>query len=249
MSVTFNYQGTDVLVTGGTSGIGHAIAGDYLAAGAHVHITGTRAGAEDYDIDLSGFQYHQLDMEDNDSVDALAARLSKLDILVNNAGVSLYALGLDEHDPDTFMRAVNMHLVSGYRLAHGVVDKIADSKLEGGGSIVGIASATSVMGLDVTLGYGAAKTGLLGLVRGMAVDLGKRNIRVNAVGAGLTRTGMTEAVFTQEEWMQPTLMRTPLGRLGEPKDISGAVLFMTSPAAAWITGQLLLADGGYTIHG
>ena len=249
MSVTFDYQNTEVLVTGATSGIGRAIAGDYLAAGANVHITGTRASAADYDIDLGGFCYHQMDMEDNDSVDALAKSINALDILVNNAGVSLYALGEDEHDPDTFMRAVNMHLVSGYRLAHGLVDKIATSKLEGGGSIVGIASATSVLGLDVTLGYGAAKTGLLGLVRGMAVDLGKRNIRVNAVGAGLTRTGMTEAVFTQDEWMQPTLMRTPLGRLGEPKDIAGAVLFMTSSSAAWITGQMLLVDGGYTIHG
>ena len=249
MNMTFNYQGAEVLVTGGTSGIGRAISDHYLAAGANVHITGTRPNAADYDTDLDGFCYHQMDMEDNDSVDALASTITKLDILINNAGVSMYALGLDEHDPETFMRAVNMHLVSGYRLASALIDKIAESTLEGGGSIVSIASATSVFGLDVTLGYGAAKTGLIGLVRGMAVDLGKRNIRVNAVGAGLTRTGMTEAVFTQEEWTQPTLMRTPLGRLGEPNDIATPVLFMTSPGAAWITGQLLMVDGGYTIQG
>ncbi len=249
MTIQFNFKGADVLVTGGTSGIGHAIARDYLTAGANVHITGTRKSTKEYELDLSGFCYHQMDIENNDSIDALARDISALDILINNAGVSLFARGLDEHDPDIFARAIQMHLTGGYRLAHGVVDKIAMSKLSGGGSIVSIASGTSFMGLDVTLGYGAAKTGLLGLIRGMAVDLGKRNIRVNAVGAGLTRTGMTEAVFTQDEWLKPTLMRTPLGRLGTPEDISGVVLFMTSSAAAWITGQVLLADGGYTISG
>ncbi|MEC8519211.1 MAG: SDR family oxidoreductase, partial [Pseudomonadota bacterium] len=102
---------------------------------------------------------------------------------------------------------------------------------------------------DLTLGYGAAKTGILGLIRGMAVDLGKRNIRVNAVAAGLTQTGMTSIMFDNPEWIDPTLSRTPLQRLGQPEDIAGAVLFASSSAAQWMTGQAIIIDGGYTIFG
>ena len=119
----------------------------------------------------------------------------------------------------------------------------------GGGAIVNIASVTSFMGVDVTLGYGAAKTGILGLIRGMAVDLGKRNIRVNAVAAGLTQTGMTSIMFDNSEWTDPVLNRTPLQRLGKPDDIAGAVLFASSSAAQWMTGQALVIDGGFTIFG
>ncbi len=249
MAVKFDYSDAHILVTGGTSGIGLAIARQYHAAGAQVTITGTRPEATAYNEDLSAFGYHQLDIENNESIDALIQAVDKLDILVNNAGIAFAAQGLDEHDPDIFARAVQMHLIGGYRLAHGVVDKIAQSTIKGGGSILSIASVTSFMGVDVTLGYGAAKTGLLGLVRSMAVDLGKRNIRVNAVAAGLTKTGMTSPMFEQGEWTEPTLARTPIGRLGEPDDIASAVLFMTDSAASWITGQVLVVDGGYIISG
>ena len=81
------------------------------------------------------------------------------------------------------------------------------------------------------------------------MEWGPRNIRVNAVAAGLTRSHMTEGTFAQEEWTAPTMARTPLGRLGKPEDIAGAILFLTSPAAAWITGQTLPVDGGYTVSG
>ncbi|MGC6475778.1 MAG: SDR family NAD(P)-dependent oxidoreductase [Parvibaculales bacterium] len=249
MALKFDFNGAHVLVTGGTSGIGFAIAQQYHTAGAQVTITGTRAQASDYPQDLSAFSYQQLDIENNESIDALIETIDKLDILVNNAGIAFAAQGLDEHDPDIFARAVQMHLIGGYRLAHGVTDKIAQSTIQGGGSILSIASVTSFMGVDVTLGYGAAKTGLLGLVRSMAVDLGKRNIRVNAVAAGLTKTGMTSPMFEHDEWTQPTLARTPIGRLGEPDDIASAVLFMTDSAASWITGQVLVVDGGYIISG
>jgi NAD(P)-dependent dehydrogenase (short-subunit alcohol dehydrogenase family) len=83
----------------------------------------------------------------------------------------------------------------------------------------------------------------------MAVDLGKRNIRVNAVAAGLTQTGMTSIMFDNSEWTDPVLKRTPLQRLGKPDDIAGAVLFASSSAAQWMTGQALVIDGGFTIFG
>ncbi|WP_375194232.1 SDR family NAD(P)-dependent oxidoreductase [Sphingobium sp.] len=247
--ITHDYRGVHVLVTGGTSGIGAATAAAYREAGANVTITGTRPGAADYDTDLSGYRYLSMDIEDGASIDAVAAALPRLDILINNAGMALPSIGLDEYEPDIFARAVNMLLVGAFRMARRTADLLAQSRIEGGASIIGIASMSSFFGIPIVPGYGAAKTGLLGLTRTLAVEWGPRNIRVNAVAAGLTRSHMTAGTFAQEDWTAPTLARTPLGRLGEPKDIAGAILFLTSPAAAWITGQTLAVDGGYTVSG
>lgn len=245
----YDYAGAKVLVTGGTSGLGAAIAGAYRDAGASVTITGTRASAGDYDEDLSGFRYLQLDVERADQVDAVAAAQAELDILVNNAGLALAATGLDEYDPSVFERSLTMHLASAYRMARGCREALSRSARPGGGAIVGIASMTSFFGIGLIPGYGAAKTGLVGLTRVLAVEWAKHRIRVNAVAAGLTRSRMTAGTFDDPRWTAPTLERTPLGRLGEPIDIAGPVLFLTSEAAGWITGQVLPVDGGFTISG
>jgi NAD(P)-dependent dehydrogenase (short-subunit alcohol dehydrogenase family) len=247
-NVHFDYKGATVLVTGGTSGIGAGIAAAYRDAGADVHITGTRASADEYQTDLSGYRYLQLDIEDAASIDAVAA-LPRLDVLVNNAGLALPALGLDEYRPEIFERAIRMHLTGPYRMAHRCIDKLAASRLPGGGSIVGIASMASFFGIEVVPGYGAAKTGLVGLTRALAVHWARRNVRVNAIAAGLTESRMTAATIANPDWAAPTLARTPAGRHGVPLDIAGAVLFLTSAAASWITGQTLPVDGGYTIAG
>jgi NAD(P)-dependent dehydrogenase (short-subunit alcohol dehydrogenase family) len=247
--ITHDYRGAHVLVTGGTSGIGAATAAAYREAGADVTITGTRPSPADYDADLSGYRYLSMDIEDGASIDAVAAALPRLDILINNAGMALPSIGLDEYEPDIFARAVNMLLVGAFRMARRTAGLLAQSRIEGGASIIGIASMSSFFGIPIVPGYGAAKTGLLGLTRTLAVEWGPRNIRVNAVAAGLTRSHMTAGTFAQGDWTAPTLARTPLGRLGEPKDIAGAILFLTSPAAAWITGQTLAVDGGYTVSG
>lgn len=247
--ITHDYAGAHVLVTGGTSGIGAATAAAYRDAGAIVTVTGTRGSAADYDTDLSGYRYLRMDMEDGASIDAVAAALPRLDVLINNAGLALPSLGLDEYEPDVFARAVNMLLVGAFRMARRTIDLLAASPIEGGASVIGIASMSSFFGIPIVPGYGAAKTGLLGLTRTLAVEWGPRNVRVNAVAAGVTRSRMTAGTFAQEEWTAPTLARTPLGRLGEPEDIAGAILFLSSPAAAWITGQTLAVDGGYTVSG
>ncbi|GLV23416.1 oxidoreductase [Sphingobium sp. TomMM35A] len=246
---SYDFSGAHVLVTGGTSGIGAAAAEAYREAGANVTITGTRGSASEYDADLSGYRYLQMDIENGESIDAVAASLDRLDILVNNAGMALPSLGLDEYEPDVFARSVNMLLVGAFRMARQSADLLAQSKIAGGASIVGIASMSSYFGIPIVPGYGAAKTGLLGLTRTLAVKWGERGIRVNAVAAGLTRSRMTEGTFAQDEWMAPTLARTPLGRPGEPEDIANAILFLSSPGAAWITGQTLAVDGGYTVAG
>ena len=249
MNPSYDFSGAHVLITGGTSGIGAAAAAAYREAGADVTITGTRGSASEYDADMSGYRYLQMDIEDGASIDAVAASLNKLDILVNNAGMALPSLGLDEYEPEIFARAVNMLLVGAFRMARQSADLLAQSTIAGGASVVSIASMSSYFGIPIVPGYGAAKTGLLGLTRTLAVRWGERGIRVNAVAAGLTRSRMTEGTFAQEAWMAPTLARTPLGRPGEPDDIANAILFLSSPGAAWITGQTLAVDGGYTVAG
>lgn len=247
--VQFDFEGRHVLVTGGTSGIGAEIARAFAEAGARVTISGTRASASAYDADLSAYSYLQIDLEDDESIDRAAASLSACDILVNNAGLAFYSLGLDEHDPDVFARAVRIHLTSAFRLSRRLQPLLEASDMPGGSSIIGLASVTSFMGMSATLGYGAGKTGLLGMTRGLAVDLGPKGIRVNVVAAGMVESRMTAPVFSGSEWLEPTLARTPLGRLGQPTDISGAVLFLASSAASWITGQTIMIDGGYTVMG
>ena len=247
MTPAYDYSDVHVLVTGGTSGIGAATAAAYRQAGTDVTITGTRGSADEYEADLSAYRYLQLDIENHDNIDAVAAALPRLDIRVNNAGIALPSLGLDEWEPDIFDRAVNMLLNSAFRMARRTVDLLAESELAGGGLVIGIGSMSSYFGIGVVPGYGAAKTGLVGLTRTMAVQWGARGVRANAVAAGLTMSGMTAGTFEQAGWLAPTRARTPLGRLGEPDDIAGAILFLTSPAASWITGQTLHVDGGYTV--
>lgn len=244
----FDFSNATVLVTGGSNGIGAGIAAAYREAGATVHITGTRASADDYDHDLSAYHYHQLDVSDNANIEAVAAALPKLDILINNAGASLPG-GRDEYEPEVFEQAVQINLTSTYRMAHSCLPKLQASELPGGASVIGLASMSSYFGIEIVPGYGAAKTGLMGLTRTLAVAWAKHGIRVNAVAAGLIRSNMTAVMLSIDEMTEPMLARTPLGRVGEPADIAGPVLFLTSPSAAYITGQTLPVDGGYTIQG
>lgn len=248
-NVSFDYSGASVLVTGGTSGLGAAIAEAYREAGADVAITGTRGSPAEYDEDLAGYRYFQLDVENRAQVDAVAAAQPRLDILINNAGGMLGAQGLDEMEPDNFERALAIHLMSGQRMAYGCRGKLAQSTLPGGASIVGMGSLGSYFGLEIIPGYGPAKTGLLGLTRTLAVAWAKHNIRVNVVSAGTTWTRMTEPVLSDPEFSRPHLARTPLNRHGVTDEINGVVLFVTSGAAAWMTGQAIAVDGGYTIMG
>jgi len=245
--VAFDYRGAHVLVTGGTSGIGECIARAYLAAGAHVTITGTRETAAEYKKDLDGFEYRKLHVENAGEIDFLAGTLPALDILVNNAG-SVFPGGKSEYEPDVFEEAVRINLVGAYRMAHACHDRLAASRLPGGASILGIASMTSLFGNETVPGYGAAKAALTQLTKTLAIAWAPDHIRVNAVAAGLIETAMT-AKMMESGAHKPFVARTPMGRIGKPHDVAGAVLFLTSAAAAFITGQTLAADGGYSVKG
>jgi len=246
-NVRYDYKGVHVLVTGGTSGIGAGIAAAYREAGAEVTITGTRKAASDYPTDLAGFRYLELKLTDKAQITAVAAALPRLDVLVNNAGAN-YMLE-NEYDPEVFEKGLAVNLASVYRMSQACKPLLAASKLAGGASIIGIASLTSFFGLEVVPAYGAAKAGLVQLVKTLAIAWAKERIRVNAVAAGITESRMTAQMLKIPAMMAPVLARTPLKRTGKPADVAAAVLFLTSGAASFITGQTLLVDGGYSVVG
>lgn len=247
-SIEYCYTGARVLVTGGTSGIGYAIATAFADAGATVTVTGTRPAATDYDCELSRFAYRQLQVEDRAQVDAVAAGLDGLDILVNNAG-AVWPGGRSEYEPETFERAIRINLLAGYNMSHACREKLAASTLRGGSSIIGIASLSSYFAVAVVPGYGAAKAALVQLAKTLATEWADDGIRVNNVAAGHTITRMTGHMPDDEQANASVIGRTPLKRWGEPEEIAAAVLFLASAQASFVTGETLIVDGGYSVVG
>lgn len=243
----YDYSGATVLVTGGTSGIGYAIAKAYLDAKASVIVTGRKPSADGYSTDLSGMRYLQLVLTDRDQIARLDSDIPELDILVNNAG-GLQTVHGDEWHPDGFEAAVELNLSSAHRVTMCLLEKLKKSKLEGGASVVGIASMTSYFGNVFTPGYGPAKAGLVQMIKGYALAWGEHGIRANAVASGLVKSNLTRVAIEEMADMvvKPTLERQAIKRVGVPVDIAGAILFLTSAQASWITGQTLPVDGGYT---
>ncbi|CAB1370092.1 SDR family NAD(P)-dependent oxidoreductase [Denitratisoma oestradiolicum] len=246
-NLKFDYRDAHVLVTGGSNGIGAGIAAAYRDAGAQVIITGTRPRAADYEGDFSGYRYLQLELADSEQIKALADALPRLDILVNNAGCNFAAQ--DESNPAMFDKSVQANLLSPYHLAHACRDKLARSTLPGGASVIGMASMTSYFGVESVPGYGAAKAGIVQMTKTLAVAWARDNIRVNAVAPGFIRSNMMQHFEATPAMHDPVLARTPMKRMGDPRDIAGAVLFLTSAAAGFITGQTLPVDGGYSVVG
>ena len=228
--VTYDYAGATVLITGGTSGIGLACAEGYRDAGAEVIITGRKATAADYDTDLSGMAYRQLDVADRNALYTLGASLTKLDILVNNAGG---AQG-NEWEADGFDQSLKVNLSSVFHLSTACKDLLSTSAYPGGASVIGIASMTSYFGFEWTPGYGPAKAGLVQMMKTLGMSWGQLGIRANAVAAGLTRSNLTAFTLdNMQDMVDDTIKRQGLKRTGLPQDIAAAVLFLTSPAAAW----------------
>lgn len=243
-AVHFDFSGTSVLVTGGTSGIGHAVATTFAAAGAGVTVTGRRASAAEYDADLSAFAFRQLDVTDPASIDALVASIGSLDVLVNNAGAN-FPGGRDEWDPEGFAAALVLNLAGPMRLAMGCHARLAASTQPGGASVIGVSSMTAYRSTDLVPGYGSAKAGVITLTLNLARRWAPDGIRVNAVAPGLIDTPMTAPLAYLPELQTGELAHTLLGRMGTPMEVAQVVAFLASPAASYITGTTLAVDGGY----
>jgi NAD(P)-dependent dehydrogenase (short-subunit alcohol dehydrogenase family) len=247
-ATTFDYGGAHVLVTGGSNGIGLGIARAFAAAGAAVTITGTRSAAGEYDHDLTPFAYRQCSLTDKEQIAALAASFGSLDVLVNNAGQVMPG-GRFEYEPDVFEEALQINVAAAFRLTQLLRPTLAASALDGGASVINMASLSSFFAVEFVPGYGAAKAAVVQMTKTLAVNAAKEGIRVNAIAPGLIESNMTAPMLPHEAMTKPHIDRTPARRVGTPDDIWPAVLFLCSSGARYITGQTLLVDGGFSVTG
>ena len=243
--VTFDFTGTKAVITGGTSGIGHATAMLFRDAGANVTITGTRAGSSDYDTDLAGMAYRRLILTEPESIAELVSATETLDVLINNAGAN-FPGGLNEAEPDGFDASVALNLTGPYRLTVGLRKALGASTARGGASVVNLVSLSALRAVTLVPGYGAAKAGIASVTHNLAVKWAPRNIRVNAVIPGLIDTPMTAPAQTVPEIIDAELARIPLGRLGTPGEIAATIAFLCTEASSYTSGALFIVDGAST---
>ena len=235
----FDLSGKTALVTGGTSGIGAAIANGLATAGCQVLAAGLpadkAAGKLNPDIEVAS-----VDVADADGIRLLVANLAHLDILVNSAGIIRRRT---EYELDVFERVIDVNLTGTMRMCIACRPLLAKN----GGSIINVASMLSFFGAGLAPAYSASKGGVAQLTKSLAIAWGTDNIRVNAVAPGWIATPLTQTLQDDPTRSATILARTPIGRWGQPEDVVGAVVFLCSPAAAFITGIVLPVDGGYLI--
>jgi NAD(P)-dependent dehydrogenase (short-subunit alcohol dehydrogenase family) len=237
------FAGQQVLVVGGTSGIGAGIASAFLRHGAAVRVTG--ASAQDVatakaDALLQGADCALLDVRDDAAVQACAASLASLHVLVNCAGILRRG---DELDPQVFAQVLDINLNGTLRTCAAARDLLRASR----GCIVNTASMLSFFGGGLVPGYSASKGGVAQLTKSLAIAYADDGIRVNAIAPGWIATRLTGALQADPARSDPIVARTPMKRWGTPQDVAGPVLFLASPAAAFVTGVILPIDGGYLV--
>ena len=236
----FDFAGAKVLVTGGSNGIGNAIAIAFRDAGAKVTITGRREDGK-YDTDIAGMTYRALDMRDKGGIDAFAKSLLALNVLVNCAGLAAPG-GKSEYDPDVFAETLSVNLTGSFRMATAVLPQLKESK----GAVINTASMSSYFSLPGVPGYGASKAGIVQMTKTLAESWARFGIRVNAFAPGWVETNMTRGAQANEAYSKRLIEHTPMRRWGVPQDMAGAVLFLASDAAAFITGVTIPVDGGFS---
>jgi 2-deoxy-D-gluconate 3-dehydrogenase len=247
-------DGKVALVTGAGSGIGQASAIALAQAGADVAVT-ELPGKEDLarettkQIEATGRRALAVSLDVTrlpmigDAVDQIVRQFGKIDILVNNAGINIPRLALEVTEED-WDRVMDVDLKGVFFVAQAVGQK--SMVPTGGGKIINIASQNGVIGYFYRAAYCASKAGVVNLTRVLALEWAKYRINVNAIGPTFVETPLTRPMFENAEFKADVLSRIPLGRLGKPEDIAGAVVYLASPAADLVTGHTLLVDGGWT---
>jgi 3-oxoacyl-[acyl-carrier protein] reductase len=232
-------EGKVALVTGGSRGIGRAIALELGRAGADV-VVGYRTGREGAEAVASeiGGRAVEADVSDPESAKALVGAAGDLDILVNNAGLTRDGV-LARMSDDDWRTVLETNLSSVFYTCRAAARPMMRRR---GGSIVNVSSIVGVHGNFGQTNYAASKAGIIGFTKSLARELGSRNVRANVVAPGYVRSQLTDVL--PEGATEAMLANTPLGRLGDPADVAGAVRFLCSDNAAFVTGAVLLVDGG-----
>jgi 3-oxoacyl-[acyl-carrier protein] reductase len=237
-----DFSGKQVLVVGGSSGIGNGIAQAFRARGARVHVCGTRAAASDYKAEegshLDGLEYAQLDVSDPSAVEKFNPGFDRLDILVLAQGAVIYRRG--EFEMAGFRKVLEVNLMSLMACATKFYAMLAAAK----GSLIIVSSTAAYHATMGNPAYNASKTGAMGLTRTLAQAWAESGIRVNGIAPGLVDTKMTKVTTSNPKRLEGAIERIPLKRLGTPADMAGAALFLASPLSSYIVGQTLIVDGG-----
>ena len=244
-TICFGLRDRVALVTGGAQGIGEACARRFAREGAKVVIADVaNARGQALAAEL-GARYVHCDVGDKAQVDALVAEsvaaLGGIDVLENNAGIFRAADFLDVTEAD-FDAVLRVNLKGAFLVGQAVARVMARA---GRGSIVNMSSVNSVLAIPSIASYNVSKGGINQLTRAMALALADRGVRVNAVGPGTIATELAaQAVLTSDEARAKIMMRTPLKRLGEPAEVADVVAYLASDAASYVTGEILMVDGG-----
>ena len=234
------FSGKTVVVTGGTRGIGKAIAKAFVKEGAEVAILGMNREAVERSAQEIGAIFYQVDVSKKEDVDAFAAKMAKVDILVNNAGVTRDQLLMKMTDEE-WDAVLDTNLKSVFLMTKAFVRGMMKQRL---GRIVNITSIVGLKGNPGQANYAASKAGMIGFTKTLAKEIATRNVTVNCVAPGGTATEMLDKLNEGQKEM--LLKDVPMGRFGTAEEIASAVLFFSSEEAGYITGQVLAVDGGMT---
>ena len=232
-------EGKTALVTGASRGIGRAIAVELAAAGASV-VVGYRTGRDEAETVAAsiGGRAVEADVSDPASALALVEAAGDVDMLVNNAGLTRDGL-LARMSDDDWRTVIETNLSSVFYTCRAVARPMMKKRA---GAIVNVSSIVGIHGNWGQTNYAASKAGIIGFTKSLARELGSRNIRANVVAPGYVQTQLTDVL--PEEATQAMLQQTPLGRLGDAEDVAHAVRFLCSDEASFVTGEVLLVDGG-----